>query len=92
MNTNSKGLLQIEWCPTRPGILAVISKDEPNIKLWDVKDVFTQVSQMKEGSPEAVAATESLTKPSRSTFHFFFILSVISIHSIPFHLILFHSF
>lgn len=70
INTNSKGLLQLEWCPTRPGILAVISKDEPNIKLWDVKDVFTQVSQMKEGSPEAVAATESLTKPSRSKFCF----------------------
>jgi WD40 repeat protein len=65
LNTNSKGLLQLEWCPTRAGILAVISKDEPNIKIWDVRDAFAQLSPTKESSSEAAAATEALTKPSR---------------------------
>jgi hypothetical protein len=68
LNTNSKGIVQIEWCPTRAGILAVASKEEPNIKLWNVKDAFAQVIQMKEGSPEAIAASESLTKPTRSIY------------------------
>ena len=37
-NSNSKGLSQLEWCPTRSGVLATIAKDEKQIKFWDIKD------------------------------------------------------
>jgi len=38
LNTESKSLLQIEWCPTRSGVLASIGKEESVLKLWDLND------------------------------------------------------
>ncbi|KAL6067851.1 GATOR complex protein MIOS [Balamuthia mandrillaris] len=37
--TGSKGLVQVEWCPTRSSILASISKEDKTLKLWDLMDV-----------------------------------------------------
>lgn len=34
LNTGSKALHQVEWSPTRPGVLATLSKDELGLKLW----------------------------------------------------------
>ena len=38
MNTQTRGLLEVMWCPTRSGVLASIGKDESVVKIWDVKD------------------------------------------------------
>jgi WD40 repeat protein len=46
LNTNSKSLLQICWSPTRPGVLATVSRDELQIKLWDMK-VYRFLHQSK---------------------------------------------
>lgn len=42
-NSNSKALTQIEWCPTRSGLLASISKEEKCIKFWDITDTITSI-------------------------------------------------
>eukprot|EP00007_Cunea_sp_BSH-02190019_P008955 CAMPEP_0174238428 /NCGR_PEP_ID=MMETSP0417-20130205/11187_1 /TAXON_ID=242541 /ORGANISM="Mayorella sp, Strain BSH-02190019" /LENGTH=1029 /DNA_ID=CAMNT_0015317259 /DNA_START=92 /DNA_END=3177 /DNA_ORIENTATION=+ len=39
MDTGSNSpLIQIEWCPTRAGILATIARDDRCVKFWDIKD------------------------------------------------------
>jgi WD40 repeat protein len=66
LNTNSKGLVQIEWCPTRAGVLAVIGKEESSIRLWDIKDSYSQLNAASKDGVVEPAITEALTKPSRS--------------------------
>eukprot|EP01125_Pyxidicula_operculata_P012479 TRINITY_DN4093_c0_g1_i2.p1 TRINITY_DN4093_c0_g1~~TRINITY_DN4093_c0_g1_i2.p1 ORF type:complete len:807 (+),score=178.74 TRINITY_DN4093_c0_g1_i2:54-2474(+) len=43
INTKTKQLAQIGWCPTRSGVIASIAKNESNIKLWDVKPALEQL-------------------------------------------------
>jgi len=43
LNTNSKGLTQVEWCPTRSGVIACTSKEEKTIKFWDINDSLTSI-------------------------------------------------
>jgi len=68
LNTNSKGLLQIEWCPTRAGVLAAIGKEESSIRLWDIKDSYSQLNVASKDGVVEPAITEALTKPSRSKY------------------------
>ena len=42
INTNSKMLAQIAWCPTRRGCLASITRDEHNVKFWDMQAAMPQ--------------------------------------------------
>lgn len=52
LNSNSKGLIQVEWCPTRSGIIAAISRDERTIKFWDIQDaLLAQVNEKDESAP-----------------------------------------
>ncbi|KAN0004083.1 hypothetical protein ACTFIZ_010242 [Dictyostelium cf. discoideum] len=37
VNSNCKSIQQIDWCPTRSGVLASLGKDKSSIKLWDIK-------------------------------------------------------
>ncbi|EGC39299.1 hypothetical protein DICPUDRAFT_147940 [Dictyostelium purpureum] len=37
VNSNCKSIQQIEWCPTRSGVLASVGKDKTSVKLWDIK-------------------------------------------------------
>jgi hypothetical protein len=46
----------MEWCKTRKGILATISKEDNTIKFWQTKDIG-----------EVVEQTNVISKPFRST-------------------------
>eukprot|EP01114_Cavostelium_apophysatum_P012662 TRINITY_DN288_c0_g1_i6.p1 TRINITY_DN288_c0_g1~~TRINITY_DN288_c0_g1_i6.p1 ORF type:complete len:932 (+),score=212.05 TRINITY_DN288_c0_g1_i6:136-2931(+) len=70
LNTNSKGLLDIQWCPTRTGILASISRDEKNIKFWDLKDITSFGPKNDKGDsnvpPSKPARTHETQEPLSS--------------------------
>jgi hypothetical protein len=66
LNTNSKGLLQVEWCPRRSGVLASISREEKSIKFWDIQDAM--IGQRNE--KEDFSNLSSHSRPYRSRFLF----------------------
>eukprot|EP00026_Physarum_polycephalum_P001793 Phypoly_transcript_01796.p1 GENE.Phypoly_transcript_01796~~Phypoly_transcript_01796.p1 ORF type:complete len:954 (+),score=144.73 Phypoly_transcript_01796:249-3110(+) len=58
INTNAKAIQQIDWCPTRSGVLATIFKDGNTMKIWDVKEY----------AADSTRNGALITKPSK-TYH-----------------------
>jgi predicted DNA-binding protein (UPF0251 family) len=44
----------------------VIGKEESSIRLWDIKDSYSQLNAASKDGVVEPAITEALTKPSRS--------------------------
>ena len=44
LDTKSKTLNQIAWCPTRVGVIASINKDEKTLRVWDIKPTVEQMN------------------------------------------------
>ncbi|GAM17954.1 hypothetical protein SAMD00019534_011290 [Acytostelium subglobosum LB1] len=55
INTNYKSVQQIEWCPTRSGILATSGRDKNSIKLYDVK---APVEQARSPRPDRKSTSD----------------------------------
>eukprot|EP01112_Ceratiomyxa_fruticulosa_P009735 TRINITY_DN2550_c0_g6_i1.p1 TRINITY_DN2550_c0_g6~~TRINITY_DN2550_c0_g6_i1.p1 ORF type:complete len:963 (+),score=164.66 TRINITY_DN2550_c0_g6_i1:1544-4432(+) len=60
----NENVQQIDWCPTRSGILGTISKEHNAIKIWDLKDCSTDSTKSRS---ESVPLTTSITTTITTT-------------------------
>ncbi|EFA82384.1 hypothetical protein PPL_04809 [Heterostelium album PN500] len=65
INTNYKAVQQIEWCPTRSGILATSGREKSTVKLYDIK---APIEQTKSPRPDRKSTTSSSS--SEQTIHY----------------------
>jgi len=81
INTNCKSIQQIEWCPTRSGVLASVGKDKNTIKLWDIKSPIDISKSPKPDRKQSINNYDhnTLTKPTK-THHSTEIISSFSWH------------
>ncbi|KAF2072229.1 hypothetical protein CYY_006452 [Polysphondylium violaceum] len=68
INTNCKSLQQIEWCPTRSGVLATVGKDKNTIKLWDIKSPIDLSKSPKPDRKQSISNYDpnTITKPTKT--------------------------
>ncbi|EGG23303.1 hypothetical protein DFA_05435 [Cavenderia fasciculata] len=80
INTNYKSVSQMEWCPTRSGILATSGREKNTIKLWDIKSSsylpsiipdYTKSPRTDRKSNINDQSSHSTSKPSKSKRHTF---------------------
>lgn len=64
-SSKQRSLLQINWCPTRPGYLGTIFKDDSVLRLWDLSGAMSLLDQREINpnvDPNSVSAGQPLRK------------------------------
>eukprot|EP01132_Coremiostelium_polycephalum_P002094 gene2094-2581_t len=69
LNTNYKSVQQIEWCPTRSGVLACTGKEKNSVKLWDIKSPV-ELTKSPRNDRKATSDSVILTSSKPTKTHY----------------------